>query len=255
MPIILQLTDPHFRANNDRINGIPPRESLETVLEAARRYCPEPDCVVWTGDIADDGSTESYQCIREVVGDWFDRSLWLPGNHDSRAGMRSKLLDQDAETEALISFSACIEGWRLLGFDTQITGSTPGELRLSQWERLKQTTNGEPILLFLHHPPATIECEWADKISLVNRDTFDELLFETSSICATFSGHVHSAYEGNHSGVRICTTPSTLFQFDLSSSTITVDSVAPGFRAIHLDGSTMRTEVIRLPELVYPPQG
>ena len=253
MATILQLSDPHLRANDELIRGIPPLKSLETVLIAARQYCPDPDCIVWTGDMSDDGSEQSYQHMRNILGDWFERSLWIPGNHDNRKHMRSVLLDQHVDSEELISFCKKIEGWRLLGLDTTIPGETTGELRLSQWKDLQQTWEGEPMLLFMHHPPATVECQWLDRISLINRDTFEEILLKTSSICASFSGHIHCEYERNKNGVRICTTPSTLFQFARSTSPGMMEHLPPGFRAIHLDGATLETQVIRLPELVYPP--
>ncbi|MDP6360068.1 MAG: metallophosphoesterase [Planctomycetota bacterium] len=251
MPTILQITDTHLRGSDEPIKGVAPLENLKRVLEAARDYCPNPALVVWTGDIADDESEGAYDKMREAVGDWYERSRWIPGNHDNRALMRAHLLNESTDDSSLLCFSEGVEGWHLLGLDTLVPGQTPGELRFSQWQSLHHSVNGEPILIFSHHPLALVHCNWMDDMGIQNREVFDAMLLETSAICANFAGHVHSEYDGDWNGVRICTTPSTLFQFKREPDTILIHPVPPGFRAIHLDGPTMHTEVIRLAESNY----
>src|SRR5690554_7222962 len=65
---VIQLTDPHLRQDEDGLLlGMNTRRSLSAVLELVQQDGHDPDLVVATGDISQDGSEESYQSFQEYM--------------------------------------------------------------------------------------------------------------------------------------------------------------------------------------------
>ncbi len=59
------------------------------------------------------------------------------------------------------------------------------------------------------------------------------------------SGHVHQAYDAEHDGIRIITTPSTCSQFAIGSDEFAVDDNPPAYRRIELhDDGKLSNELI-----------
>src|SRR5690625_6464560 len=84
---LIQITDCHLQADPEARSrcGVPLRQ-LEAVVAAVR--AAQPDAVIVTGDISNDGSVASYQHAWQVFAalecPWF----WFGGNHDQPAQMR-----------------------------------------------------------------------------------------------------------------------------------------------------------------------
>src|SRR4051812_28733693 len=91
---VLHLSDPHLTRTGIDENGVDARAALERMLHDAR-FVPGIDLVVVSGDIADDGSTEGYAGVLELVGRFAaERGIphvYCTGNHDVRAAFAAAL--------------------------------------------------------------------------------------------------------------------------------------------------------------------
>jgi Icc protein len=274
---VLQLSDLHLFAEPDAVlREVPTRESLVEVLEAVRKTGLEFARVVVTGDVTHDERRETYQAVHTLMSEWLDRCHVLPGNHDCRALLREVFDDnaggvgepsEPADPDSEICFSVSVGGWRLIGLDTQVPGKVPGRIAAGMLDWLAvelQQHADEPTILFQHHPPIGVGSAWLDQVGLLDPEPYRELISRSPQVRAISCGHVHQESVGTLGRSVVLTVPSTGVQFKPLSSTIRVDSIAPGFRIFSLDdpaatadsdstaSPVWSTRVIRLPAITHP---
>ncbi len=256
---ILQLTDLHLMQEpSARLVDVPTHDSLSDVLEYIRTTEATFDAVILTGDLTHDGLPESYQHVRELLGDDVARCHAIPGNHDDRAAMRQVLPEAAGGELKSVTFSMSAGGWRLIGLDSLVDGEVFGHVGVEQLDWLQQqltTHSDEPTLLFIHHPPVDIGSEWLDNIGLREADSLIELISAFDQVQLVCAGHVHQQFEQHLGNAIVLTSPSTGVQFEPGTIEPRYEHIAPGYRVIELNGSEFHSEVVRLPELRYPPEG
>ena len=180
---IVQLTDLHLFADPDeRLFGIPTRETLRDVFAHVAEHAGRVDHLVITGDHTHDELPQTYEALREILAPWLGRLWQVPGNHDDRATLRSvfgdRIQGKDAEP---IRFTFRADGWLCLGLDTQAPGEVKGLIDEAQvtWVR-EQLEAHDPswAVLFMHHPPVLLGSAWMDPIGLEGKELLQELLRE-----------------------------------------------------------------------------
>jgi Icc protein len=256
MSTILQITDPHLLdTEDDLLRGVPPAKTLHMILDEARKRFPNPGRIVWTGDLAESESKDGYDLFREIIGDWYEQSLFLPGNHEDRELMRAALPQIHGTGNERMSHVTEYNGWRLLLLDSREDGEVFGQLHSEDLDVITEAFRDDPdipTLVFLHHQPVDMD-SWLDPGQLRNKDALAEALTGFHGVRGIFFGHIHSEFAADFVGMRAHATPSTVFQFDITGDGEAFDQRPPGFRFITLHDSTFETGVIRLPELTYPP--
>lgn len=252
MPIrLLQITDCHLFADpNAELKGICTRERFNDVLAALREELPRAERLIITGDLAHDERKETYETLRELLGEWLPRVRVVPGNHDDRGAMRETFRDVVETVNGRNGFSESLGNWQLIGLDTQITGALPGEVGASQLARLEEQLAGtqQRVAIFLHHPPVDVGSAWLDKIGLTDAAALWNLLDRFPQVRVLCSGHVHQELAIRRGGTLVLTTPSTGVQFVPEAETLIVDDALPGYRVLELqDNGDVRTRVVRVP--------
>jgi Icc protein len=259
--MILQLTDLHLFSDPAAIlKGIPTRESLNDVLRHVRQGIQSGKWTfshfVITGDLAHDEQHGTYEMLNELLGDWVPRCYFVPGNHDRRDAIRG-VFHNSIETNETINFSTEASNWRLIGLDSHVAGELAGHVSTEQLAWLEAELaqhSDQPTILFVHHPPFAIESVWLDKIGLRNSNEFIRVVQSNPQVRVVSTGHVHQQFERRVGNVDFLTTPSTAIQFQPGGDHLVCDRMPPGFRIFKLDGDHHETEVVRLPELSYPPE-
>ena len=90
---VVQVTDCHVYAAADaRLHDINTRASLRAVLDLVRLRDPDADLVLATGDLSQDGSTESYRYLAAEFDQLGSPVVWIPGNHDDPTAMAQNLV-------------------------------------------------------------------------------------------------------------------------------------------------------------------
>ena len=64
LTLLVQISDLHIGGNE---NGIDPIPRLEAVIESVRALPNQPDAVLVSGDLTDDGAEEGYLLVREML--------------------------------------------------------------------------------------------------------------------------------------------------------------------------------------------
>lgn len=244
---IIQITDLHlFAERSGQARGVITWDSFEAVLADVESRHADLDLLVITGDIADDEQHDTYVLLRERLAAHISRTRLLPGNHDNCASLRTVFPEHYAAGTDTLDFVTHLNGWRIVGLDTQLPGEVSGEITPAQvdWLSLQLASGPAPTLLFLHHPPADIGVAWLDKLKLNPNPAFETLLLG-QRVDALFAGHVHQANAATYAGVSLHTTPSTCVQFG-SGDEKAYTPAGWGYRVLHLDGERLHTEVQRV---------
>lgn len=228
MARLLQLSDLHVVAPGSLVSGrldTPAllRDAIDILL--ARMIAIGPiHAVVITGDISDDGSTESYDVARAELARLDLPLLVVPGNHDHRERFRTAFGDLPCMPETgLIDWSSDVQDTRVIGLDTLIEGQGGGRLRSESLKFLCdaiRSAAGQPIVVALHHPPLRTGIHFMDTIGLENPDDLAVQLAQSVVPVHVLAGHVHGVYHcwtGSH---RVSTAPSlcSSFVLDLRSN-------------------------------------
>lgn len=257
MPIVLQISDPHLLQDPDaRLRGVPTGQTLQDVLALAFDRSPGIDRVVLTGDLAHDEHPETYRGLRARLEPYGVRVHALPGNHDDRTALRHGFPDAATQPEAIVCFAERLDGWCLVGLDSRIPREDPGRLGDDQLAWLQQVLAEHahvPTVIFLHHPPVPTGHPVLDDMGLLDADALAAALAPAPWVAAICHGHIHRAFEGRLGATPVLGAPSSAFQFPAHPDHGAYDPLPPGARLLHLSASGLRTEVLRLPRLSWPP--
>ena len=251
MERLIQISDLHLFSDADMIlKGCQTRRSFLAVLGHIREHYASVERILITGDIAHDEKVETYEMLRETLGDFAGRARVLPGNHDGRMGLRSAFPEDFDLRSPTLDFSELVGDWHIIGLDTQDEGLLSGRLTEEQLAWLTECLDDyeeHPTMIFMHHPPLHVGSAWIDAMLLQEPDAFQGIIAAAEQVRVVCCGHIHQAFEGKMGSTAVWTVPSTSMQFKPATTGLELDDVPPGFRLIELEGESIRTEVIRVP--------
>jgi Icc protein len=110
-----------------------------------------------------------------------------------------------------------------------------------------------PTLLFVHHPPVSIDVAWLDATGLEAPMNWCALIERSPQVRAVCAGHVHQESATNIAGTPVYTTRSTSVQFGARAEK-SFDPRTAGYRSFTLHPDGFSTAVHRLcdvPRLEY----
>lgn len=243
---LAQISDTHLGEEpNSELLGMDTDGSLEHVLTMLQQHDDQPDLILVTGDIGDNGTMAAYERFHARMQQLSIPSLWLVGNHDLAARLRNVVADGPE-----LSRRFQLGGWQILMLETAVPGQVGGALAASEMAFLRHSLAASPdtpTLIALHHQPVAVGSAWLDEQQVENGDDFVALLAEHPQVKSVIWGHVHQDFEREINGARFMSAPSTCVQFAPQQHDFKVDDLAPGLRWIdlHADGS-VQSEVQRL---------
>ncbi|MEE2730004.1 MAG: 3',5'-cyclic-AMP phosphodiesterase [Pseudomonadota bacterium] len=231
---IIQLSDCHlFKSTEGKLLGLNTEQSLSLVMDLIKEEQPAIDLVLATGDLSQDGSSESYARFHQWMASFSSPVYWLPGNHD--------LTDIMSNHQAAKRMSPCVidaGGWQVIMLDSTIRGKVPGNFADSELrflEKSLQASQGKHVLIALHHQPVPVGSAWLDQQIVGNAAEFFKVVDQFSNVRSIIWGHVHQVFETERKGVKLMSVPSTCVQFLPNSQDFAVDKESPGYRWIDLN--------------------
>ncbi|MDO3723224.1 3',5'-cyclic-AMP phosphodiesterase [Marinobacter sp. chi1] len=231
---VLHLTDPHLMANaSGQLLGVNTRDSFSAVIDEVLKSHGQPDLVLATGDLAQDGSEEAYRVFGQRLNVFQCETAWSPGNHDDAGTLRQVAEEFGANHRRIL-----MGGWQFILLDSSVPGKVHGELLQSELAFLEQVLSEYPempALVSLHHHPVDIGCAWLENIGLKNRKAFWQVIERFPQVKVVLWGHIHQEQNIVRDGVRLLSTPSTCIQFTTGSSDFSVEPLAPGYRWFEFD--------------------
>lgn len=250
---LVQLTDLHLFADMEQqLLGLTTMQSFEAVIAQLKQLQPQPELLLLTGDLSQDGKAESYQHLQTQLSSLKIPAYWLPGNHDNFLTMQRSLTHPLFRPEK--SFVA--GGWQFLLLNSGVPGQVYGQLSSEtlDWLDLQlQTVSDRPVLISLHHPPFLMHSDWLDSSTLQNSAEFFAVIDRYPQVKLVLFGHVHQEFQHQRRGVQYLASPSTCIQFEPRSCKFSLDNTEPGFRVLSLNpDSSWTTGIQRVAHLHHP---
>lgn len=247
---LIQITDPHLgRYPGEELLGLDTDESYLDVLQTLQQREADADLLVVTGDIASDGQVQAYERFLKHTRKFLTSPLvWLAGNHDLDRVMRqfpSTVVKRDYVE---------LEHWQVIMLDSSVPGHEHGDVTQSEIRRLQKILKHchKPALVFVHHQPVAVGCEWIDQYVIKNADQLLDTLAQFPQVKALSWGHVHQEFASSYAHFNLYASPSTCIQFKPNSQDFALDELMPGYRWFELqpDGQ-LSTGIDRVPEKTY----
>lgn len=244
---LVQITDFHIFADADAtLQGLNTRVSFEAVMAAMIKNAGEPDLLLATGDLSQDGSAESYRYLAHKFDALGIPTFWLPGNHDDCAELEKNFTGTRIHEPKHI-LAGC---WQIVMLDSTIQGEVHGLVADPQLAFLDNALRRYPdrhALVCLHHQALESGSEWIDKKGLLNGAHLRKQLAQYANIRAVLWGHVHQESHRSIAGVEWMSTPSSCVQFKPGSRDFALGTETPGYRHLRLDADgSIETRVERL---------
>lgn len=240
---ILQISDPHLLQDQQGVfAGIQPYASLQAVLDQAKTQGMF-DCVLCTGDIAQEPTAQTYQNYLDAVQILDIPHFWIRGNHDDTVDFP----EQSNRQQPKVIFAG---QWCMLLLNSQKQGCIYGELCAEQLAFVQDYLQRYPdyfFLIALHHNTFPVGCSWLDPHRLKNADAFLDCIKPYPHIRIVLSGHVHQVFEYQQEQIHFLSCPSTSIQFKPHQEKFCLDVLTPGYRILelHADGQH-QTQIFRL---------
>ncbi len=244
---LVQITDCHiFASADEKLRGLNTRRSFEAVKAAVADNAGDPDILLATGDLSQDGSADSYRYLAGQFDDLGVPTFWLPGNHDDSAVLEKNFTGKQIDAARQI-LAGC---WHIVMLDSTIRGEVHGRVAEAQLAFLDAALQQYPdrhALVCLHHQALETGSEWIDLKGLRDADQLRARLARHRNIRAVLWGHVHQEFHRSIDGVEWMSTPSSCVQFKPGSKEFSIGEESPGYRYLRLnqDGS-LETAVHRI---------
>lgn len=248
---IIHITDLHLLGDESgKIYGLNPFISFQKIAEAIGKI-KDADCVIITGDIANNGEYQAYIQVNELLVNIKIPILWLQGNHD----ISEVMLQVAPKIKIMSDKSFLIKDTKVILLhsvmrDEDNLSRNKGRGYLFDYEMsfLKselEENNFNHCIIGLHHPPV-LSNSWADRRILDNRDEFINLIEHYPKVKLVIYGHQHITQHTIINGINYISSPPTSFHYDPNGEKFSLLEKGPGFGIISIydDGAVKLDEYV-----------
>ena len=234
---VIQVSDCHLAADSATdYRGQSADRNLASLLPALRRR--QPDLLLLTGDVSEDGSAASYGRVAAMLGSIGAPVLALPGNHDDNEVMRRYFPLGPWDRP----YARSARGWQLILLDSTEAGRVSGVVSAESlsWLRAQlERSQASNVLIALHHQPVPVNGPWIDRYGLENAEDLFGVLDSDPRVRCICWGHVHQDFRTERGETLLLGSPSTVANSLPKSEKFTLDLVGPSYRWLELasDGS------------------
>lgn len=221
--LIAQLSDLHYRLEGDRLFGqVDPHRALAAAIEHVRGLNPQPDVVILSGDLVNDGEAGEYAGLARMLRRLPMPVYAVPGNHDQRELTREHLAFTGVmPADGPLRFVVDDYPVRLICLDSLAEGVHSGRLGAEQIDWLNcelAAAPDRPTAIFLHHPPFRTGIGFMDEIMLEDAPALAEVVARHPQVGLVAAGHVHRVIQTRFAGTLAVTAPATSHQVVLALS-------------------------------------
>ncbi|MCB1754522.1 MAG: phosphodiesterase [Gammaproteobacteria bacterium] len=211
--LIAQLTDPHIKAEGRlAYRRVDTAENLRRCVAHILALTKRPDLVLMTGDLTDFGRAEEYALLRKLLAPLDMPVYVIPGNHDTRDGMRLAFADGGyLPASGTLDYGVDFGRLRVLALDSVVPRKPHGELRPAQVDWLVgelEALGDRPAMVLLHHPPFDTGIVHMDVQRLLNAEVLIETLAGRRNVLLVACGHVHRSISTTVAGIPMLIAPS-----------------------------------------------
>lgn len=238
---ILHISDTHFVGGTGLLHGkVDSDANLKKLFRDFAESKARPEAIVFTGDLADTGDADAYDCLRALVepaaAEIGAEVIWVMGNHDTRTPFRKHLLDSDAGEQS-VDMVYDVNGLRVIALDSTVPGLHYGEITDEQYAWLADvlaTPAPHGSVIALHHPPVPSMLEPIEFVELRDQARFGEAIRGTD-VRAVLGGHLHFNTFSEIGGVPVSVASATCYTQDMNveSGGMRGQDGAQGFNLVH----------------------
>lgn len=235
--LIAQITDTHVKRKGKLLHHmINTAKQLRTVVRLLNSLDPQPDVVIASGDLVEDGKRKEYVRLRKILDELEMPVFVIPGNHDRRETFRDAFSHYAYLPEhGPLHYAIDEYPVRLVGLDSTIEDDAAGTLDDAGLAWLDETlakAPRTPTIIFVHHPPFRTGIPAMDEIGFRESEAFGEVVDRHPQVERIVCGHIHRSMQVRWHGTIASTAPSTAFQFVLelqARDRIGIAREPPGF--------------------------
>lgn len=246
---LIHVTDLHLRAAGIAVAGLDPLANLEDAIADINRHHADAFLVVFSGDLADDGSEAAYRAFAGALDRLETPYRLMLGNHDSRRGFAAVFPDL-ADDHGFVQSATDGPAGRIVCLDTLDEGSVSGRLCTDRLAFLDRALAGtDAAFVFLHHPPFAIGMPPLDDVRLANPDDFAAIASARGTLRHLFAGHVHRLASGSWNGLPFATGRGTNHQSAnlIGADDFAVSYEAPSYNIVLIDGANVTVHAHEYP--------
>lgn len=191
---------------------------LETAIERINTAYSDADLVVFAGDLVDRGKfSEPYEALKEALESLLPPYALTLGNHDGRDTFCGVFGMDHCGAAGYVQSAHTCDGTHVLVLDSAADAPAPegfrgaraawGQLCAQRLDRLQhwlEETNGQPVIVILHHPPLKLGLS-GDTMALREPEAFINLLARHGNVRHVISGHIHMTTTAVHRGISFTT--------------------------------------------------
>ena len=221
---IIILSDIHLTSDGKKIADLDPLNKLEAAINHLIEKHKDLDCLVFTGDLANNGLESEYAQLKKVTSGLSNPITFMMGNHDNRDSFRKEFPYYAFDENGFIQSSINFGDYVLLFLDSlkdpySDVEKNKGFLckkRLDWLENQLSLVENKKVILFVHHPPFPTGLEAMDAIRLENPQDLYSILEKYKNVIHIVSGHIHRNISGNYREIGFSTFKSTSHQMTLN---------------------------------------
>ena len=229
--VIAQISDSHLFADCDGLHHqANVYQNLVKVLTDIKRQSLI-DVIVFTGDLTQDHSDESYQLFVNAVQACGITTpfYFVAGNHDEPELLSRYLSQAPFRQDKIIE----TPHWQVLLLESK--SATPaGVFSKAQADIAQANIKPKKSQLLLMHHHGVDAGFFIDQHGLENKADLQQFLNQHRSIKAVGCGHIHQALTlpmvMSERTINLYTCPATSIQFDMKSTTVKSNGQPPGYR-------------------------
>jgi 3',5'-cyclic AMP phosphodiesterase CpdA len=200
--LIAQISDIHLRAEGSLAYGVADTAArLNRTVEHLNRMQPQPDVVLATGDLVDDGDPRAYEHLRRLLVPLQPPIFLLPGNHDHKPSLlkafpEHSYLTWPVKEHGRQYFCYAVETFplRLVCLDTVTPGDHGGGLGPRQlcWLDLALSALPQaPAVVCMHHAPFASGIGHMDAEPFKGWEELARIIARHPQVERILCGHLH----------------------------------------------------------------
>jgi Icc protein len=240
---VIHVTDPHLVPPGQTLWELDASARLDRCLDDIERWHGDAEFCVISGDLSDRAEPEAYEWLRARLDRFPLKTFLMVGNHDDREVFRATWPEVTCDESGFVQQSYQTQSGVFLFLDTNKGGGVSEgrycSARRSWLIRELERSGGQPIYIFMHHPPCNIGIPYMDRIKLEEPEAFAEALAIGENIQHIFFGHVHRSAYVNWQGIPCTSLPGTNHQVPLVRESVgtAYSQEPPGYGVVFIDDS------------------
>jgi 3',5'-cyclic AMP phosphodiesterase CpdA len=217
MTLLIQITDTHILPPGEVLYG-----SIDTALhltesvQKINRMRPQPDAVVFTGDLVEHGDKAGYKHFIKLIEPLQAPAYVIPGNHDEPDVMLEVFSATPCFPAQKHTYQYAVEDlpFRILALNSHSDGTELPEFNQQKlaWLEDQLKRSEKPVLIAIHHPPMITGIELIDMGGSEWFQGIKSVLSKHSQVRLVICGHCHIDLSGRIGQVPVYMAPANSHQ-------------------------------------------